>query len=62
MKMDQREDDSDQVHLDQKPPRVCLNLASISPLVNDSVVDAYEKQPQARQRGRNDKIEHQFWD
>jgi hypothetical protein len=62
MKMDQREDEGDKIHLNQEPPRVRLNLASLSILVNDAVVDAYEKQTQARQHGRNKQIDHQFGD
>jgi hypothetical protein len=60
MKMDQREGEGDKVHLNQEPPGVRLKLASLSILVNDAVVDADEKQPQARQYGRNKQIDHQF--
>jgi hypothetical protein len=60
MKMDQREDEEDKVGLNQEPPRVRLNLASLSILAHDGVVDAYDQQPQAFQHGRNKQIDQQF--
>ncbi len=61
-RVDQRDQEDDQVRLNQEPPGVCLNLASLSHFVNDAVVDAYDKQPQARQHGWSDHIDDQFGD
>jgi hypothetical protein len=58
--MDQGEHEDNQIRLDQKPPRVSLNLASLSPTVNYVVVDVCEKQPHRSDYRRDDQIDYQF--